>query len=138
MISFAGHRVYGPEDRITQEGASADGLLMIVRGQVEFYQTKNGQTELVGTETPGALLGIEALLTGIYSSTIRAQTPVDALWIPMDKLKKLLASEPKLLERLMQLLHQAWESGNGLFVPHPDSDNNGKNGNSGDKSEPES
>jgi thioredoxin reductase (NADPH) len=105
MRRFGVARSYAKGDALANVGQVAQGLTLIVSGEVDILQRSHtsGQHRLVVTHGPGSFMGELAQLAGRPALIDAvATTPVEAIVIAPDRLRALLISEAELGERIMR------------------------------------
>jgi hypothetical protein len=105
LLSAASQEIYGVNDIIIRQGRAGGSLGIISRGTVEVSERRNGKEHVVNVLGPGALIGVRSLQSGINSQTVRAITPVAAIWLTASKLKPITANDETLAARIRQLVH---------------------------------
>jgi thioredoxin reductase (NADPH) len=103
---FGTVRAYGAGDAIVRAGDVADGLAIILEGEVDVTRPREfGTGTPIVTHVQGAFLGELAQLGGRPALTdAHARGHVEALIIPPDRLRALLIAEADLGERIMRAL----------------------------------
>ena len=103
---FGTPKSYRSGQMLAEAGKTLEGLTVILSGTVNVARhTSSGEGELIVTYGPGSFLGELAQLSGRPALVdARAQSPVDALSIPPDRLRALLVAEAELGERIMRAL----------------------------------
>jgi thioredoxin reductase (NADPH) len=103
---FGEVRTFGVGEALAKVGQVGLGLLIILAGHVDITQRhESGRRELIVSHAPGQFMGELAQLAGrpaLVDAT--AQTIVEALIIPPDRLRALLIAEAELGERIMRAL----------------------------------
>jgi thioredoxin reductase (NADPH) len=97
---------YRPGEYLETTGAVGLGLAIILAGEVLITQRdESGRREPIVTHGPGSFMGELAQLSGRPALVdAEAQTPVEALVIPPQRLRDLLVQEAELGERIMRAL----------------------------------
>lgn len=112
LLSAASQEIYGVNDIIIRPGSEGGSLCIIYRGTVEVLERHNGKERVTNVLGPGALIGVRSLHSGINSQTVRAITPVVAIWLTARKLKSIIANDDTLAARISRLVHsEAEDSG---------------------------
>ena len=104
---FGTVRSYSLGAALAEVGKPIEGLKVILSGSVKVvrHNASSGDGELIVTYSPGSFLGELGQLSGRPALVnARADTPVDALIIPPDRLRALLIGEAELGERIMRAL----------------------------------
>jgi len=103
---FGTCRTYAAGEALANVGKVAQGLTIIISGQVDILQRlPSGGHRLIVTHGPGSFMGELAQLAGRPALIdAYAKEPVHALVIPTDKLRALLIGEAELGERIMRAL----------------------------------
>ena len=77
------------------EGDVAEGVCLVLEGQVEIFRTAGGHEQILSCSEPGDFLGEVAVLDGQGRSTdARARGAVSVAWIPTADLLGVLIAEP--------------------------------------------
>ena len=103
---FGEPRSYPSGAHLVRTGEPAPGLFIILSGEVEIEQRDAlAEHPPIVVHRPGSFLGELAQLSG-HPSLVDgvAQTPVEALLIPSQRLRSLLVEEAELGERIMRAL----------------------------------
>jgi hypothetical protein len=103
---FGQPRAFAKGEAIAKVGQTGHGLTLIISGEVAITQRDElGHVHPVVTYTPGSFMGELAQLTGRPALTdAHAQSPVEAVVIPPDRLRALLIAEAEIGERIMRAL----------------------------------
>ena len=103
---FGAVRGFGAGEALATAGRPGHGLVIILEGHVEVTRRHgSGRRELIVTYAPGQFMGELAQLAGRPSLVdAAAQTTVEALIIPPERLRTLLIAEAELGERIMRAL----------------------------------
>ncbi len=102
---FGEPRSYAAGDYLARAGELAPGLIIILSGEVDVYQTRSGHRSLIVTHEPGGFMGELAQLGGRPALIDAiARGPVEASVIPTARLRALLIAEAELGERIMRAL----------------------------------
>lgn len=104
LVAIADQRVYGTGSVIIQQGSLGGALGIILRGAVEITECGVEKEQLIRTLGPGELIGVRLLRSGFCKYTVRAVTPVAAIWLEENKLKPLIDSDKLLASRIDELL----------------------------------
>jgi signal transduction histidine kinase len=94
------------------EGDLAEGVCLLLDGQIDIIKNANGQERLLGSVQPGDFLGEVAVLDGQGRSTdAKARGPTSVAWIPTADLLEVLTSEPvsvtlHLFQSILKLLRK--------------------------------
>src|SRR5205085_1950909 len=103
---FGEVRTFGAGEALAKVGQVGLGLVIILAGHVDITQRhESGRRDLIVSHAPGQFMGELAQLAGrpaLVDAT--AQTTVEALIIPPDRLRALLIAEAELGERVMRAL----------------------------------
>jgi len=87
------------------QGADADSVFVIAAGRLRVSRSTADRMLTVAYRGPGDLLGETALLGGgVYHDAATATETVEAVSVPLDALKQLIAVEATLAERMLQLM----------------------------------
>jgi len=93
-------RTYAAGDRLWCEGDEAEGVLLVLDGELAVTQrSPSGADVQIAVAGPGDFLGATALVlgAGIHSGSVRAVTDVRACLIPRDRIEALASREPRLV-----------------------------------------
>ena len=103
---FGAVRGFGAGEALATAGKPGLGLVIILDGQVDVTRRHgSGRRELIVSYASGQFMGELAQLAGRPSLVdATAQTPVEALIIPPERLRALLIAEAELGERIMRAL----------------------------------
>jgi thioredoxin reductase (NADPH) len=101
---FGTCRIYAPGEALANAGEVAQGLTIIISGEVDVFQrAPSGERRLIVTHGPGSFMGELAQLSGRPALIDAiAKDEVHALVIPTDRLRALLIAEAELGERIMR------------------------------------
>ncbi|MGD9146546.1 MAG: SpoIIE family protein phosphatase [Anaerolineae bacterium] len=98
-------RHFQPGQIILQEGSEGGDVHLIVEGRVEVVKGEAGDETLLAERGPGDLFGEMGLLEkSPRFATIRALEPTRLLQLPEENARALLAEQPLLLYRTVQVL----------------------------------
>ncbi|MEA3003511.1 MAG: thioredoxin reductase [Sphingomonadales bacterium] len=103
---FGEVRTYASGEMLVRTGEAGHGLTMILSGEVEITQHRDGgDGQLIVTHLPGAFMGELAQLSGQPALVdAQARGEVEAVVIPPERLRALLVAEAELGERIMRAL----------------------------------
>jgi thioredoxin reductase (NADPH) len=103
---FAEHRRYAPGEALFRIGESGHGLFVVLSGKVDLVrQDELGHSKSFLSFGPGGVIGEMAQLSGRPVLVDgHAQSEVEVLAIPPDRLRALLIAEAELGERIMDAL----------------------------------
>ena len=103
---FGAVRGFAAGEALATVGQPGLGLVIILAGHVDITRRhESGRRELIVTHAPGQFMGELAQLAGRPSLVdAAAQSTVEALIIPPDRLRALLIAEAELGERIMRAL----------------------------------
>lgn len=95
-------RTFQPGDALLSAGDPADGLHIILQGEVELLQEdREGHLREIGRQETGGLLGVIPLLSGTTSQVaVRALEPTEVLFWEKTNLFLFLEQQPSALESL--------------------------------------
>lgn len=99
--------VYEAGQVICAENQQINKIGVVSRGSIteKFKQTENGHTNKVHiSKGPGETIGVLALLANQNAIEYVSETPVEIMWLPSEKLKALMAEDPKLTREMCKLL----------------------------------
>lgn len=93
-----GHLIYQElvdGEYLFREGDSAEGVCLVLQGEVEIVKTAGGQDAILNSYGAGEFLGEVSALDGQGRSTdARSRGPTTIAWIPTPDLLKVLITEP--------------------------------------------
>lgn len=105
MRRFGEPRSYAAGEYLARVGDHAPGLMIILSGMVDVFQTKAGHRSLIVTHEPGGFMGELAQLGGRPALVDAiAREPVGVVVITPVQLRALLIAEAELGERIMRAL----------------------------------
>jgi CRP/FNR family cyclic AMP-dependent transcriptional regulator len=85
----------GAGEYLFHEGDPAEGVCLVLEGQVEVVKTAGGHEQILKTVQPGDFLGEIAVLDGQGRSTdARVRGAASIAWIPTADLLQVLITEP--------------------------------------------
>jgi len=101
--SIMQHSIYNPNEEIAKAGKAFCALGIITRGTVELRREQDGKTttSVLGV---GETLSAISLLSGFSADSIKATSLVDIIWLPGEKIKPILASEPELSQAIGKMM----------------------------------
>jgi len=97
------HSIYNPSEEIAKAGKAFCALGIITRGTVELVREQDGKT-ITSVLGVGETLGAISLLSGFSADSIKATSLVDIIWLPGEKIKPILASEPELSQAIGKMM----------------------------------
>ena len=130
LSRFGEPRSFSTGQMLAKVGASGQGLMLILSGEVEVTQPdKHGRGSHIVTHGRGNFMGELAQLSGRpYLVDAQALSDVSAIAIPPDRLRALLIAEAELGERIMRalILRRVGliEAGAGPVIIGDDADSN--------------
>ena len=101
--SIMQHSIYNANEEIAKAGKAFCALGIITRGTVELVREHNGKT-LTNVLGVGETLSAISLLSGFSADTITTTSLVDIIWLPGEKIKPILASEPELSQAIGKMM----------------------------------
>ncbi|MDP1639531.1 MAG: FAD-dependent oxidoreductase [Hyphomicrobium sp.] len=102
---FGEVRSFAAGEALARVGELAPGLMIILSGKVDVFQTHGGERSLIVTHQPGSFMGELAQLGGRPALVDAiASEPVEVIVIPPAQLRALLIAEAELGERIMRAL----------------------------------
>ncbi|CAN1723965.1 Thioredoxin reductase [Hyphomicrobium sp. 1Nfss2.1] len=102
---FGQPRSFAAGEYLARVGEHAPGVMLVLSGKVDVFQSKGGHRTLIVTHEPGGFMGELAQLGGRPALIDAiASEPVDVLVIPAAELRSLLIAEAELGERIMRAL----------------------------------
>lgn len=93
-------------DVVMKSGLEGKALAILARGSVEIIIEEKNVEVVQDILGPGHVIGLMALLTGTYDTTVKANTPIEALWLPIEKLRPIMAQDHMLAENISKLMQQ--------------------------------
>jgi len=97
------HSIYNPNEEIAKAGKAFCALGIITRGTVELRREQEGKT-IISVLGVGETLSAISLLSGFSADSIKATSLVDIIWLPGEKIKPILASEPELSQAIGKMM----------------------------------
>ncbi len=116
-----GHLIYSdlePGEVLFREGDRAEGLCLVLEGQIETYVATSGREHTLNLHTAGDYLGEVSVLDGQgRSASARAKGRATVAWIPSTDLFDVLLSEPvgvtlKMFQNVLALVRRT----NSLYL----------------------
>jgi thioredoxin reductase (NADPH) len=105
VCRFGEVRSFAAGEALARVGEATPGLMIILSGKVDVFQTHGGERSLIVTHDTGSFLGELAQLGGRPALVdALASEPVEAIVIPPAQLRALLIAEAELGERIMRAL----------------------------------
>ena len=102
---FGETRSFAAGEALARVGEPAPGLMIILTGEVDVFQTHGGQRSLIVKHETGSFMGELAQLGGRPALVDAiAREPVGVIVIPPAQLRALLIAEAELGERIMRAL----------------------------------
>ena len=102
---FGEVRSFAAGEALARVGEPAPGLMIILSGKVDVFQTHGGERSLIVTHKAGSFMGELAQLGGRPALVDAiASEPVEVIVIPPAQLRALLVAEAELGERIMRAL----------------------------------
>jgi thioredoxin reductase (NADPH) len=102
---FGEVRSFAAGEALAKVGDLGPGLMIILSGKVDVFQTHGGERSLIVTHEPGSFMGELAQLGGRPALVDAIATePVGVIVIPPAQLRSLLIAEAELGERIMRAL----------------------------------
>jgi thioredoxin reductase (NADPH) len=102
---FGEVRSFAAGEALARVGEPTPGLMIILSGKVDVFQTHGGERSLIVTHEPGSFMGELAQLGGRPALVDAIATePVGVIVIPPAQLRALLIAEAELGERIMRAL----------------------------------
>jgi len=97
------HSIYNTDEDIAKTGKAFCALGIITRGTVEIVREQDGKIikSILGA---GETLGAISLLSGFSADNVKAISLVDIQWLPGDKIKPILASDPELSQAIGKMM----------------------------------
>ncbi|ALO33477.1 peptidase [Colwellia sp. MT41] len=97
------HSIYNSNEEITKAGKAFCALGIITRGTVELVREQDGKT-ITSVLGMGETVSAISLLSGFSADTIKATSLVDIIWLPGEKIKPILATEPELSQAIGKMM----------------------------------
>jgi signal transduction histidine kinase len=118
LVSHAIYQTLAPGAYLFHEGDPADGICLVLEGEVEIVKAAGGREQILGVFKPGDFLGEVAVLDGFGRSTdARAKGNLTTATIPPGPLLQVLETEPVALTiKLFQSVLNALRKTNDRFV----------------------
>ena len=89
------------------QGDKLEQLYIVRRGALKAVVTDiNGDEQIRGFYLPGELVGLDALHSGIWPSSLEVLGEADVCQISRDDLQTLMAKDPKVAARLLDIMSQ--------------------------------
>ena len=105
VAETAQERSFAPGQTIVREGTAGREVYIIVEGQVEVVKGQGAEEMVLSRRGPGQIFGEMGLVDGRpRSATIRALEPTTLLELSEAGMNSLLAEQPQLMYRTMQVL----------------------------------
>lgn len=105
MRRFGEPRSFASGEYLARAGDLAPGLMIVLSGLIDVFQSRAGHRSLIVTHEPGGFMGELAQLGGRPALVDAiAREPVDVIVIPPARLRALLIAEAELGERIMRAL----------------------------------
>jgi len=101
LVELFEHHIYSEHEYIYNQDQHATSLIVIVRGSIEILNEDNNEVEDI--KSTGATLGVDVLFHNVSHKSIRTTLTTDVLFIPIDKLKKVMHKDTVLLGNLESL-----------------------------------
>ena len=97
------HSIYNAKEEIAKQGKTFCALGIITRGSVQVIREQDGKIvkKVLGV---GETLSAMSLLSNMSADTISANSMVDILWLPGEKLKPILAKDPELSQQIGKMI----------------------------------
>jgi len=97
------HSIYNTDEDIAKTGKAFCALGIITRGTVEIVREQDGKIikSILGA---GETLGAISLLSGFSADNVKAISLVDIQWLPGEKIKPILASDPELSQAIGKMM----------------------------------
>lgn len=103
LQKLASQQIYGPGECILSSGKCA-AVGIISRGTAEVTGNEGQVIDVLGT---GGMVGAKALLTGSNPHSITANSFVEVLWLPLERIRALMADDNRLAENLSQMVNDS-------------------------------
>lgn len=92
---------------VFEKGATAEGLYVVLSGQVRIFETEDGRETDVVTLGPGGFFGEHAvLLERIHSKSAQAMEDTELMVVPKESFQSLMAGNPELAAYLRRRLEE--------------------------------
>jgi len=97
------HSIYNTDEDIAKTGKAFCALGIITRGTVEIVREQDGKIikSILGA---GETLGAISLLSGFSADNVKAISLVDIQWLPGEKIKPILVSDPELSQAIGKMM----------------------------------
>jgi len=88
---------FTPRQRVFEEGASCEGLWIVMEGRIKMFRTSaGGREQVLHVEGPGATLGEVPLFDRAgYVASATAETTARLLWVPRREITALCRRHPE-------------------------------------------
>ncbi len=107
LTAFAENRKYAEDDVILVEGEQPKGVFVIRDGKVNVCRKPAGFRIIIAEAGPGSIFGEMSFIESEPADvSVEAASPVDAVFISHDNLKKAIEKSPGIYGRFFQSL--AW------------------------------
>jgi CRP/FNR family transcriptional regulator len=94
-------------DYLYRIGDPFHSLYAVRAGSLKTYTTnQNGEDQVIGFHLPGELLGLDAISTGVHTSSARALETANVCEIPFSRLEELSLKIPGLQHHMYTLMSQ--------------------------------
>ena len=89
------------------QGDKLDQLFVVRRGALKAVVTDvNGNEQIRGFYLPGELVGLDALYSGMWPSSLEVLGEADVCQINREDLQKLMAADPRIAARFLDIMSQ--------------------------------
>ncbi len=110
VLSATSDRLYTMGEYLIKENSPSDSLCVIARGTVRVYKSTKEGEQFLDLMGPGSVIGEMGVLTGSKrSASVKAESPVNALWIMAKDLHKIMKDSS-------ELNHKLWQTAGARFA----------------------
>lgn len=119
LLAFASERRnFSAGEILFKQGENAEGAFVLVSGRVEAAGDLASKGRPFREGTPGAVLGhLGLILARPRISTLRAASPVEAIFVPRSAFSKLLKQNPELAADVAAHIEEELEDYLGALAP---------------------
>ena len=104
IIQMIDHGVYDTGHIIYPQGKPICTIGVISRGTLKCEQSLGDQQTVIQTLGPGETFATMSLLTGQAPAQYKADSLLNVMWLPGDKIKTLMTQDPKLAAVIAALI----------------------------------
>ena len=105
LVNRTKRQIFEPGDIIMRQGEIGENAYLIEEGQVEIFVTSNGQEQVLGRRSTGAIVGEMAIVDNkVRTASVRAVTPSTLLAISREDFGRRLAHADPVMKMVMQVI----------------------------------